>query len=357
MDFKHGGDVYSAALAWGVEIEQVHDFSANINPFGLELGVLEGLSKQRHIFEHYPDTTYKALKSAIANHYGLRAEEILVGNGGIELIYKTIQASKPSKIGILAPTFIEYERAALSYGCEVAVMLTEPYGFKVPLETLTTFAKGVDLLFICNPNNPTAVLYKREFLIALALACPNTYLVIDEAFIEFVEGYAEYTVIHALDTLPNVSVIRSMTKAFSMPGLRLGFMVTGSKFQKNELELALNPWNVNGFVAVYTTEILKLLKGKPFQAEVFRPLRTEMIQALNKMPCMEVLESQVNYIFCRYSGEIDLQIALNLYHILIRDCSNYKGLKKGDYRIAVRTHSENMYVISCLNSILGEKSC
>lgn len=354
MDFKHGGDVYSAAEAWGITTDQVVDFSANINPFGLQGDILETLSKNKEIMSHYPDPAYRSLKKALSAYYHLDKDQFIVGNGGIELIYRAIQALKPDRVGILAPTFIEYERAALSMGSKVEVLDTVPYGFKVPKEVLIPFARSVNVLFICNPNNPTAVLYEREFLHEVIQACPQTTFIIDEAFIEFVAEQKNYSLLYDLKMLKNVGIIRSLTKLFSIPGLRLGFMVTGNQALFEGMSWALNPWNVNGFVAAYMTEILNRYQEKPFNGSVFKPLRDPMINALSLMPHVQVLPSEVNYIFIRYTGPADLQDQLDQHHILIRDCSNYRGLRFGDYRIAVRTQAENDLVIGHLKTIIEE---
>lgn len=354
MDFKHGGDVYSAAEAWGIPIDQVVDFSANINPFGLEGDILETLSKNKEVMTHYPDPAYRSLKKALSGYYHLDQDQFIVGNGGIELIYRAVQALKPEKVGILAPTFIEYERAALSMGCRVEILDTVPYGFKVPKETLIAFANSVSVMFICNPNNPTAVLYERTFLMEVIEECPQTTFIIDEAFIEFVGEQENYTLLYDLPKLKNVAIIRSLTKLFSIPGLRLGFMVTGCRTLHERMVWALNPWNVNGFVSGYMTEVLSRYKDCPFTGAFFKPLRDTMINALQNLPEVDVLPSEVNYIFIRYTGTVDLQKHLNKHHILIRDCSNYRGLRFGDYRLAVRTAVENELVLKCLKRILEE---
>jgi len=254
----------------------------------------------------------------------------------------------------LAPTFIEYERAAMSFGCEVKVLDTVTQDFVVEKQMLTLFAQSVDALFICNPNNPTAILYEKTFLLDVIAACPDTTFIIDEAFMEFVVDQEKVTLLYDIHKLKNVAVIRSLTKAFSIPGLRLGFMITSSETLKKDLAWALNPWNVNGFVSAYMTEVLERAVNEPFSGDVFKPLRDDMIKALSQMPQVEVLPSEVNYIFFRYSGSQNLQLRLDAHHILIRDCSNYRGLKVGDYRIAVRTAAENKCIIDHLKNITEE---
>lgn len=353
MAFKHGGDVYSAAQKWGIAIDQVVDFSANINPFGLKPNLLNTVLCDLQVMLNYPDPEYRGLKSALSRRYEIPIDTIVVGNGGIELIYRILQALKPGKIGILAPTFIEYERAALSYGCESVFYETQNTGFRVNLEELISFAKKVDAIFICNPNNPTGTLYTAADLLALAQACPSTHLIIDEAFIEFVPHMGLYTLLDAVSKYSNVTVIRSLTKVFSMPGLRLGFMVVGDKNLLRRVLLTLNPWNVNGIASTYMTALLDT-EQEPFDAGVFVPLRQYLIDSLSGFKDLVVYPSETNYLFFRYGGPLDLCLALEPYHILIRDCSNYKGLGYGDYRVAVKTERENRYLIQCLTDILKE---
>lgn len=353
-DFKHGGDVYAAARRLGLPISAILDFSANINPYGLNMQKLKALASDADLFVHYPDPHYIALRKVLEKRYGHPAEDYLLGNGGIELIYRCLQALKPKRVGILAPTFVEYERAALGVDAEVRVLDTTIHSFKPPIETIVDFARSVDVLFICNPNNPTGTLYETSELTALMDGSPGTHLIIDEAFMEFVVASERYTMMDFLTSHENLTIIRSMTKIFSIPGLRLGFMLTGNHALKERMRLLTNPWNINSYVAAYIDSLLTSEPPWQFDPESLRPLRDQLIQGLEAIPGMVVQPSETNYIFFQFKGNFDLSSALYPQGILIRDCDNYRCLTKGAYRVAVKTAEENLRLISAINRCLKE---
>ncbi len=231
----HGGRVYEAARRWGIDPGEVIDFSANINPLGPPRGVLAAIETSLGpvSLRAYPDA--HAFVRTLADKHGLMPHEIVVGSGASALIFAVLRAILPKRVLVLEPAFAEYSRACAAVKAEVTTCpLTEEDGFTPNFPSLVRAVKEhlFDLVILNSPHNPTGILYSREKLLSLieAAAAHNVTVLIDEAFID----YAPQTSLLSLAaTKPHHVVLRSLTKFYAMPGLRVGYGVGNAKLAAN----------------------------------------------------------------------------------------------------------------------------
>lgn len=343
---KHGGNVHQFSLEHGVPVEKIKDFSANINPLGIPSSVKEAF-EQPELILNYPDPNYEQLTEAVSNFESVPKEYLIFGNGGIECIFLLAESLKNKKFLIPSPTFVEYERAFSKYG-EVSTCLLE-YPFELDVHQIKSEMNDCDGVIICNPNNPTGFLIRRHFILELLEAVDGRMVIVDEAFIDFTDDEAENTMTPYLSKYDNLVILKSMTKFFAMPGLRLGYLMTSNQKILNEIKSNRMPWSINGIAAYVGAHVVKdstyILKTKAFIKEE----RTFLYHELLKLG-LDVLPSQGNYLFFSCDESIDEKISK--YGIMVRNCNNYLGLNDSYYRVAIKNRQHNQVLIQALKEIL-----
>ena len=286
----------------------------------------------------------------------VKEEEIVCGNGAAEVIFTLCRAVNPKRALIPAPTFAEYGQALASMGCELEYyMLTENDGFVLGDSYLDILHKGLDIAFLCNPNNPTGMLIPHRLLKKILEKCRKLeiLLVVDECFLDFVKEPQEYSLKRSLSGFNNLFILKAFTKRYAMAGVRLGYGLCSNRKLLEKMELCVQPWNVStmaqaaGIQALEETEYVE--KGRQLVFQEAQWLKEEMTRI-----GYQVFPSEANYIF--FKGPEELFDFCLRKRILIRDCSNYPGLKKGYYRVAVKRHEENIRLIEVLEGgILWQK--
>jgi threonine-phosphate decarboxylase len=357
--FEHGGNLYAKIRKTGGCISDILDFSANINPLGISDKIRQILHDSVESIIHYPDAQAYALKHAISKHYQVDAASITIGNGAVELMYILCHMLAPKRILVTAPTFSEYECAARASGAHVEYFyLNENCGFEIDIQTLTTQLTDIDILFICNPNNPTGTLLTNRQLEQLLLVAKtqNTYIVIDESFIDFLPNAAIYTCRQLLTQYDNLIILHSLTKFYAIPGLRLGFSL-GSPKITTILHDGKDPWNVNtlaqnaGVIALLDTAYQKLSR------DFITDRKVELYNKLLTVKGLKPYFPSVNFILINIKQTTmtagQLRKLLETHNILIRDCSNYPGLSSEYIRVAVKRPEQNITLIDTLRKILG----
>jgi threonine-phosphate decarboxylase len=355
--FTHGGNIYEIQRQKD-EKEHLFDFSANINPLGLNENVQYAIEENIAGIIHYPDPEGRELREALSHFYGLDKAGIVLGNGAAELLYVLFQTIRPRKILIPVPSFSEYERAARAAKAEVVYhRLSINQKFSLQIDAICDLLHGMDCLVLGNPNNPTGNLLNVEEIkrIVERAKKENCLVVVDESFMDFVEEKEQYSCMSMLSMHDNLFVLQSLTKIHAIPGLRLGFAATSSSLA-NKLDLAKDPWNVNflaqkaGVAALQQTHYLK--KSIAYIAEQKDHLYTN----LKKIEGLMVYEPTVNFILLdlRATGfsAAAFRRAMLEKNILIRDCSNYPGLDAYHVRIAVKTKEDNDFLLCAIRGIL-----
>ncbi|MCI8280254.1 MAG: aminotransferase class I/II-fold pyridoxal phosphate-dependent enzyme [Lachnospiraceae bacterium] len=337
---QHGGDIYSH--------KNVLDFSANINFRGMPESVKEAARAGVDHCMHYPDTACRKLRDVIAQREQVEPGQVICGNGAADLIFSLVLAQKPREALVTAPAFFEYEQALRTVGCEIKYhYLEESKGFLLQRDILKAISPKTDLVFLCNPNNPTGICISPELLKEILKRCEEcrTLLTVDECFLDFLENGESLSMKQYLSSDRNLFILKAFTKMYAMAGLRLGYGLSDDRGLLERIRNMRQPWGVSipaqmaGIAAAREME---------FAADSRRIIQKEREYLQDKMEQMgyRILGGAANYLF--FQGPLDLYKVCLEKGILIRDCGNYKGLKPGWYRIAVKSREENQELLAAL---------
>ena len=349
----HGGDIYRNSVDC--------DFSINLNPLGMPDAVREALKKSMERWERYPDPLCQQLTEAIAQKYQIRAETILCGNGAADLIFQAVLAERPRRALVLSPSFSEYEQALRAFDCQICVFPLKPEdGFVPDMDRLTeavadVSGKKVDMVFFCNPNNPSGIAVKREQVEKLAAFClrHQVRLILDECFCEFLESPWQITMMGLTEDYPNLVILRAFTKTYSMAGLRLGFAVCSDERLLKTMAALRQPWSVS--LPAQEAGVAALSVPETYLEKTRRLLREErpfLKKGLEELG-YRVFDSMANFLLF-YDPQEDAHSLWELCRhqkILIRDCRNFSGLGPGYYRICIRSREENSRLLRALGEL------
>ncbi|MGN1102967.1 MAG: pyridoxal phosphate-dependent aminotransferase, partial [Huintestinicola sp.] len=314
--YEHGGDIYSK----NIKI----DFSANINPLGMSEGVIEALHRAVDSCRFYPDTLCRELCAKIGEKENVPSEFVLCGNGAADLIYRAVFAVMPKRALLIAPTFSEYERALEAIGCSIDFFqLQEENGFELTDEIIPKIS-GIDILFLCNPNNPTGKLIAPGLLSEIADKCreTGTKLILDHSFIEFSERAAEYTAAELIEK--GAVIIKAFTKMYSVPGVRLGYMLCGDERFLNRVRQSGQSWSVS---VPAQAAGLAALSEEDFVSRTVTYISREkryINEYMGKFPVIDIFPSEANFLL--FKSEKPIEDILQKYDIAIRSCKNFRGL-------------------------------
>jgi threonine-phosphate decarboxylase len=353
-NFDHGGNIFTIARSLGVEPEDILDFSASINPLGIAEGVREAVIASFDRVMHYPDSDSTELRQALAELHRVDDKQILVSNGSTELIYLVPRLVRKGRGLIVAPAFSEYEKALTRAGMEVHYLKLSPDNeFQFCLDELEKkLSYGFEIMFLCNPGNPSGALIPFSVVSEIVDRCraAGTFLVIDEAFMDFCEGdSAKHLVIHDGHGI----VLRSMTKFFALPGMRIGYAVASAKLIRR-LQFLQGPWSVNTPAQVACLASLRAADYIQCTLRCVEGERAFLVDSLERIGDLRPYPSVANYLLVRTgkrrkADELRNQLLEQL--ILIRDCSNFEGLDNSFFRVAVRKRNENERLLEALRQI------
>jgi threonine-phosphate decarboxylase len=336
----HGGRVFAAALDLGIPWRKIIDFSANINPAGQPPGLKAHLFRTFAETVHYPDVSAGSLVEAISRRTGLSPDRILPGAGSTPHIRMIARILDPRRPVIIGPAFAEYEESLAAAGKSAHwVLAGRARDFLVtPEEAEKAESLKPDLVFVANPANPTGRLLPRETALALLDLSDRTgaWLVVDEAFFEFTSG--GFSFLEEASDRPRLLVLRSLTKIFAVPGLRLAYLA-GSPESVRPLAAQLEPWPLNCMAleaGLYCLPLLDYLNAAAPAVARLRPALRKILEPFGK-----VMPSDANFMLMDAgSGAPDVIGRLYRQGILVRDASNFRGLGPGWLRFAVRPKAE-----------------
>lgn len=353
--YDHGGNVFTIARALGVAPDQVCDFSASINPLGMSPMVRAALISSIDSLVHYPDTGHTDLKQELSRYHDLSPAHFTIANGSTELIYNLPAVISGKKALIISPSFSEYARALNQHHWETEhFILTPENNFSIDTGVLErTLAGGIDALFICNPGNPSGILYPQRLIEKIYRLCQSagTFLVLDEAFMDFCEEASAKRMFMESD---NVVVLRSMTKFFGIPGLRLGYAISNERIAAR-LDTMGGPWRVNTLALAAGAAALRDTRHNQESLEYVRQERDVLFERLARFLQLKPYPSSTNYLLVEITGGMtacDLREFLLPHRIMVRDCASFAGLSERFFRVAVRTTGENERLLECLGRIL-----
>jgi threonine-phosphate decarboxylase len=350
----HGGNVRHAAKQYGLNVSDITDFSSNINPLGPSSAAVRAARKSLSLIDRYPDPGAHQLRTAVARYYGIKPAQILCGSGSTALIHLMPRVFKPRKVLIPVPTFSEYAAAASSTGAQVVTLqLPERTGFRIdPLE-MAFALKGVDMAFLCNPNNPTGLLMpKPEMLEIVKYALDlGVRVVVDEAYMDFAN--AESVAKEAVQS-SQLICLRTFSTFFGMPGLRIAYALAGEATIA-ALEAWQEPWSVNTAAEQAAIAALNDWRHTRRTLRLIEKERDRLLSELRILPGIETFPGAANFLFLKVAAEKAplLVEKLALRGILVRDCSSFPGLDSRFIRLAVRSARENKRFLRALRELLG----
>ena len=273
-NIHHGGKRRDGAIAADKRKEDMIDFSVNVTPLGIPENIRRAMEESLSRAGWYPDDSKRNLKEALNRKYGLPAENICVGNGASDLIFRTVFALRPKRALVLAPTFAEYEAALRCVDAQIEYYAINHEDFQVKADICGQIRSETDMVFLCNPNNPTGLLMSKDFLISVLKRCEatETWMVADECFLEFVRQGERYSLIGELAAHPKLLVIKSFTKMFGIAGLRLGYLLCGAEGLGERIDKFGCDWNVN---CVAEAAGLEALKSADYESKVLAYVESE----------------------------------------------------------------------------------
>lgn len=352
----HGGDIYNVSKELNKDYKEVYDFSANINPLGLSKAIKDSITENVEKLIHYPDRYAHKLKELVAKKYHIAKDNIVVGNGAEELMYRLIHTYRRGLRALIPiPTFMAYEES-LSYNKENII---ENYNIDldkgIDKDILDCIHKELDLMYLCLPNNPIGSLIDENVLLEIIKKTSKlkVRLVIDISFMDFVEQNKKINVYSYAKQFENIILINSFTKVYAIPGLRLGILYTEDKELLKELALVAPTWVANTLALLAGEAALEHEKDYESLPDYVSKERAYLSQKLQGLG-FRVYKSYANYLLFYCDNIKDLYSKLLTKNIIIRKCETIKGLLENHYRIAVRTHEENEYFIKSLKELVKE---
>lgn len=344
----HGGDIYSSKIKY--------DFSVNVNPLGILRKVKNAIKKAIKNLVHYPDVNYGELKNVLSKKLSVDKNQLTFGNGASELISAFVRAAKTKNALLLAPSFSGYKHALDSIEAKINYFyLKEENDFEFTEKELQNFinmSKNYDTILIANPNNPNGNLIPLNIIKKIADFCEsqNINLLIDECFVELTGKSDDFSFLPFLQNqkYQKVTVLRAFTKTFAIPGIRLGYSVSSINMAQ-KIKNQLPEWNVSVVAEEAGLACLNQKKYLEKSQKLIECERKFLSQKLSELG-FKVFPSDANYILFKSEKITDLKNFLLQKKILIRDCSDYEGLEKGFYRIAVKKHNENKKLIQELKN-------
>jgi threonine-phosphate decarboxylase len=345
----HGGNIGEVARQIGCRPSEIIDMSSNVNPLGPPPGLLAHLRQHLEAILALPEVDSGQMVKAFARRHDLPADAVLAGNGTTQLIYALPRALDTRRALILGPTYADYADACRMQGIAPAFcMAREAERFQPDLELLVKAAADADTVFVCNPNNPTGTLIPSAELERCCRRHPAVRFIIDESYLPFAPPAAAKSLMGC--GLQNVVVLNSMSKIFRIPGLRIGFAVSGPGTIDRLRQLAL-PWSVNSLAQAAVQYLMaRPAETDAFVAETRQHLEAEKSafkRALGTAAHLQPYPSATSFILIRLEGGLTaaaVRRRLARRRILIRDCANFEGLSERFIRISLKERETNRHL-------------
>ena len=347
MERTHGGNWAAFQRDYGYE---PLDFSANVCPFGVPLGVRLAVQQAAAEADRYPDPDCRALREAIAAHDGVKPAQVLCGNGAAELIWRAAFAARPKRALLATPCFGEYEAALKAAGCAVERHPLDEM-FSLDKSFLYQIDHNIDIIILCNPNNPTGRTIEPVLLRDILTRCgeTGTRIVLDECFVGFLDEPERHTAVGELNATPELLILKAFTKLYGMAGVRLGYALCADAGFLRAMRRAGPPWAVSGIAQAAG---IAAIKNDEYVNQIRMTIHTErawLYETLTSLGLF-VVPSEANFLLFRSGKRLDA--ALRKRGVLIRRCGDFAGLDKSWYRVAVRTRMENERLIAALREVI-----
>ncbi len=355
--YYHGSDIEAISKKYNIKESDIINFAANVNPNGLSPRLKEQFDI--NIITSYPDREYVALKEAISDYTGAPNQNILVGNGTSELISTFIRTIRPGKAMIIGPTYSEYEReVSLSGGRAYYFPLYEEDVFKLNLDLLNDrLDKTIDMLIICNPNNPTSSAIDLITMRHILDICKQNhiYVMVDETYIEFVSAIEAYSAVSLSQYYTNLIILRSTSKFFATPGLRLGYAIIGDSNMISDINGHSKPWMVNSIAATVGEIMFRDNEYINSTRQLINEEQEYCYNALLELDGYKPYKPYANFMLVKINkvGITSNNVFESLIKegLLIRDCSSFPFLTDKYIRFCFMNHEENKKLIDNIKNI------
>lgn len=358
----HGSDLEKVAAHYHIDQDAIVNFSGNVNPMGLSKNIQSELSKHIELIAKYPDRDYNDLRAAMGRYIQVPKEDIIVGNGSTELISLFIKALHPDQSLIIGPTYSEYEREIfINNGKSKYFPLSEEDNFNIAIDHLKEhLTDEVDLLVICNPNNPTSSAINRMTMRQILDHCLewDIDVLIDETYVEFADDVNDISAVSLARFYPNLFIIRGVSKFFAAPGLRLGYGISGNPAMLHRINSMKNPWTINS-LAAYAGELM--VQDKAYIQEsrtLIHNERLRLIEQLATWPDIKVFPAHGNFILLKLLSE--KHYSYNIFEslikkgLMVRDASSFPFLSNKYLRFCILCPEDNDRLIEALRIALDE---
>ncbi|MBW1644481.1 MAG: threonine-phosphate decarboxylase [Deltaproteobacteria bacterium] len=357
----HGGNIYDVARRLGCKPFEIIDMSSNVNPIGPPPGLKEHLKENIDSITALPEVDANNIAYKFAHRYDIDPECVIPGNGTTQFIYAIPQVLKTKKALILGPTYSDYADACTMHNVDFDYTIAEEsHLFRIDIDSLKNIIRGFDTVFICNPNNPTGTLISAQKIKMICLSFPNSNFIIDESYLSFVED-GDKTSMKGSD-LSNLIVLNSMSKVFRIPGLRVGFLIASKNIIERFHKYML-PWNVNSLaqaaVSYLMTQKNEIDSFVEQTREFVKSEREKLTKTLESTGQIKVIPSTTVFMLARLPDSLTSdKVCEHLLQnrILVRNCSNFKGLSEQYIRISLKTMDINRIVADKLAVLISDLS-
>ncbi len=350
---NHGGDLITFAHEYGHDLSAILDLSVNTWPFGVPDGLLDTVLSTIESIDRYPDIHTTRFRSTVAEHHDVSLDSIVPCSGSIQLIYTLCSSPQYTSVITHEPTFNECRRAANVFGKFHAVnYCLEATRYQIDVEPLKVLLQDNQLVFICNPNNPTGTVASREIIheILNMIRSTESILIVDEAFIEF---SPDISVARLVSDNRNLVVLRSLTKFFGLAGLRVGYAL-GHPETVRKIAQFIPPWSVNSVAQAAGEWVLHNTDLYKRRRDAWRKETQRLMHALGRIGHYYVFPSRTSYFLFRVPDEnhaADLYSGLCRKGIMIRRCNDFFGLDATYFRVGTRTVEENQRFLNEIEQI------
>lgn len=359
-DHFHGSDLEKIEKVYGIKKEEIISYSANVNPLGLSPALRSHLASHLDVITGYPDREYTKLRQEIARYTGTQPEYVLVGNGSTELISHFIQILQPKKALILGPTYSEYERdISLCGGVSLYYPLCEEQNFQIDTEGLCAqLHDDLDLLVLCNPNNPTSTAITKKQMRKILDTCLQygIFVMVDETYVEFAPDPQEISSVSLTSYYTNLIILRGTSKFFACPGLRLGYAITGNLDLLQEINQKKDPWSVNSLAEFAGRFMFRDEDYIKKTKTLIQEERNRLYQELSSWKSIKIYSGCSNFLLFRIlQPGVDAQDLFEhciRQKLMIRNCSTFPFLDESYVRFCIMLPEQNERLLNAFREIL-----
>ena len=335
-------------------------FNANLNPKGIPESVTQAIKENISSIVKYPDIYYNKLKTAVSSYVGAPLENIVMGNGSTDLLKLYGALLLPKKALLLTPGPSEFEHVLSAYNVELSFYnLKEEEDFKLDMEDLISqLTEDLDLVIIANPNNPTSKKIELADIRKLTEACKekDIFLIVDEMYIEFLDDYKQYTAVPLTEEFDNISVIRSVSKFFAVPGLRFAYAIMNNPEHKEIIDLTTTKNNIASLTAIAITDMFKDEEYITESQSMIHTERSLVYLAMSTSKTIKLIKPDANFMLVKLLKDdlssSDVAVHCNQRGIIIRKCDDIRGLSDKYIRMCFMKPKQNDLMVNTILEIV-----